>query len=299
MRQVYQKFAKTVLKWLIIVNAAMLQYVKCYLCTMKISWLLIIIACALALGGCHSRKAVVATSVSVPGRRPPVELPRQMPVTGTSADSNDAELVKRLISGAEKWIGTPYRYGGADRTGTDCSGFVQRLFADIAAVSLPRNSRKQAEYCRPVARELLQPGDLVFFNGSRIGGDIGHVGLYVGDSRMVHASSSRGVVVSAITDRYYAARYCGGGRVAAITYAARGTRPSGVAPELPRVSAEILVAVEGEQKAEIPQTQEVLTAEEPQPEAIVVQSPISALVDSAFAAARAAQADSVMPSWFD
>ena len=267
---------------------------------------LLIIICALALGGCHSRKTAVAT----PSARPPLELPKQMPVTGSTADSNDAELVERLIIGAEKWIGTPYRYGGTDRKGADCSGFVQRLFADIAAVSLPRNSRKQAEYCRPVARHLLQPGDLVFFNGSRIGGDIGHVGLYVGQDRMVHASSSRGVVVSAITDRYYAARYCGGGRVAAITYAARGTRPDGASPELPRVPDEILIAAipapeAKEAQPEAPQ-QEEARAEAPQaidlqpaPEVRVELSPISAIVDSAFAAARAARPDTVLSSWLD
>lgn len=95
----------------------------------------IFIVCALALGGCHSRKQAV---------RPGVERPKLPAVTGSTADSNDAAVVARLIDGAYGWIGTPYRYGGTERSGADCSGFLQRLFADVAAVSLPRNSRKQA-----------------------------------------------------------------------------------------------------------------------------------------------------------
>ena len=102
-----------------------------------------------------------------------------------------------------------------------------------------------------VAGQQRRParGHLVFFNGSRIGSGIGHVGLYVGEDHIIHASSSRGVTVSAITDKYYTDRYCGSGRVEGITYRARGTRP-GSERELP---------------------------------VIVVQTQISALVDSAFA----------------
>ncbi len=282
----------------------------------------LVAALAVSLGACHTRKSVTGASgaaVSRPGT-PAVVRPMQPPVTGSTADSNDAALVARLIDGAYGWIGTPYRYGGTDRSGADCSGFLQRLFADIAAVSLPRNSRKQAEYCRPVARELLQPGDLVFFNGSRIGGDIGHVGLYVGDERMIHASSSRGVIVSSMAEKYYTQRYCGGGRVAAITYAARGGMPEPVPAELPRAAeaAPLIVAVAPEPEPVAATEPEPATAtatvradaampadEEPPR---VVQSEISALVDSAFAAAARvaaaeaegkAEADTVCVSWMD
>lgn len=233
---------------------------------MKTRWVLFILAaCALALGGCRAKRtAAPAAAVR----------PMPVPVTGTTADSNDAAMVERLIEGARGWIGTPYRYGGTDRSGADCSGFLQRLFADVAAVSLPRNSAKQAEYCRPVARERLQPGDLVFFNGSRIGGSIGHVGLYVGGGRMIHASSSRGIIESSMTDAYYTPRYCCGGRVEAITYAARGSAP----------------------KSEL-----IAPAPPPLPDrAHILEISIDALVDSAFAAsARASAPDSVISSWMD
>lgn len=259
--------------------------------------------CALLMPGLQSCRSKKAASTARPVERPgAVWHPQHAPVTGSTADSNDAALVARLIDGAYEWVGTPYRYGGTERTGADCSGFLQRLFADVAAVSLPRNSRKQAEYCRPVARERLQPGDLVFFNGSRVGGDIGHVGLYLGEERMIHASSSRGVTVSAITDRYYTQRYCGGGRVAAITYGARGTRP-GMERELQPAArpepamTEIIEVVPEAVATEVPAARGEI---DPVVPPTVVSTDISALVDSAFAAAaRAAEPDSVCSEWMD
>lgn len=231
------------------------------------------------LAGCGShRRATV--------RPPQTERPVLPPVTGNSSDSNDAELVARLIDGAYRWIGTPYRYGGTERSGADCSGFLQRLFADIAAVSLPRNTRKQAEYCRLVPRRMLQPGDLVFFDGSRVGSGIGHVGLYIGDDRMIHASSSRGVTVSDIGQRYYRERYRRAGRVDAITYAARGKRPKGL-EHAPVIAPELPVA------ASIPAPKaEAIVAEDG---ALVILTDISAKVDSAFAAIP----DSVLNQWMD
>ena len=182
--------------------------------------------CALAFGSCRSHKTVSkATATNTPSRPEAVWRPSHPPVTPKAADSNDPAIVARLIDSAYEWLGTPYRYGGTDRSGADCSGFMQRLFADVADVALPRNSARQAESCHPIDRERLEPGDLVFFNGSRIGADIGHVGLYLGEERMIHASSSKGVTVSAITSQYYAARYCGAGRVPAIMRGKHGAAP--------------------------------------------------------------------------
>ncbi len=275
-----------------------------YLCNVKnrLHILFVALLAAVALSSCHSHRSVARGGhgrVVHAGSRPSahIALPAEPVATGSSADSNDAEIVNRLIEGARAWLGTPYLYGGTDRAGVDCSGFVQRLFADIAAVSLPRNSRKQAEDCRPVAREGLQPGDLVFFNGSRVGGGIGHVGLYVGDQHMIHASTSRGVIVSDINADYYACRYCGGGRVQAITYGARGTLPRGkkdkprpVSPELPAPVA--IPAPAPEHPAAEVQTAAAAPVR-------VVPHAISARVDSAFAILRMNEPDSVCSDWMD
>lgn len=244
------------------------------------SAILVALLCVLLLAGCGShRRATVA---------PPPGRPAMPPVTGNSSDSNDAELVARLIDGARSWIGTPYRYGGTERSGADCSGFLQRLFADIAAVSLPRNSRRQADYCRPVPRRLLQPGDLVFFDGSRVGSGIAHVGLYIGDERMIHASSSRGIITSSISEPYYSRRFRQAGRVDAITYAARGSRPRGL-EHAPVIAPELPVAVAITAPAA---TAEATVAEDG---VLIIPTDISAKVDSAFAALP----DSVLSQWMD
>lgn len=133
----------------------------------------------------------------------------------------DSRMAEKIVKSARKWIGTPYRYGGKDRKGTDCSGMTMSVFGEVAGVALPRNSAAQYEYCVSIGHEDLQPGDLVFFCGKR-GGPVNHVGLYVGERRMIHASSSRGVVESNLDERYWLTHYYGSGRVNAVTYAMTG-----------------------------------------------------------------------------
>ncbi|MDE6098111.1 MAG: C40 family peptidase [Muribaculaceae bacterium] len=135
-------------------------------------------------------------------------------------------LADRIVAAARKWIGTPYRYGGKDRKGTDCSGMTMSLFDEVAGIALPRNSGAQYEYCVSIGHEDLQPGDLVFFSGKAGGGSVSHVGLYIGDRKMIHASSSRGVVESSIDERYWLTHYYGSGRVNGMTIAASGRKSS-------------------------------------------------------------------------
>lgn len=116
---------------------------------------------------------------------------------------------RRLLDEAYSWIGTPYRYGGQSRSGTDCSGFMMEVYRTSLGISLPRNSAKQSEFCRRIKRGEMVPGDLVFFG--RSAGRISHVGMYVGNGRIIHASSSRGVIVSNLEETYYVKnfRHCG------------------------------------------------------------------------------------------
>lgn len=120
--------------------------------------------------------------------------------------------LERLLKEADSWIGTPYLYGGNDRNGVDCSGFVCQVFRNSIGVGLPRTSRDQHKYCRSIERETLEPGDLVFFT-LRGGSTVGHVGIYIGNDQMIHASSSKGVVISSLLSNYYVVNYYGSGRV--------------------------------------------------------------------------------------
>lgn len=120
--------------------------------------------------------------------------------------------LEKMLREADSWIGTPYLYGGNDRKGIDCSGFVCQVFRNSVGLSLPRTSREQQKYCREVDREKIEPGDLVFFT-IRGGSTVGHVGIYIGDNMFIHASSSKGVVISSLSTNYYVVNYYGSGRV--------------------------------------------------------------------------------------
>ena len=112
-------------------------------------------------------------------------------------------------------VGSPYRLGGmSPETGLDCSGFVGHVFKQVAHVALPRDSRAISQYTQPLSQAELQPGDLVFFN--TLNRAFSHVGIYLGDNRFVHSTSSRtnAVMVSNLNDRYWRTRFDGARRVA-------------------------------------------------------------------------------------
>ena len=112
-------------------------------------------------------------------------------------------------------VGSPYRLGGTSpETGVDCSGFVGHVFRQTTGLQLPRDSRAISEATQPLAQDELQPGDLVFFNTLQRA--FSHVGIYLGDDRFVHASSSRTgmVMVSRLKDRYWREHFDGARRAA-------------------------------------------------------------------------------------
>lgn len=107
--------------------------------------------------------------------------------------------------------GAPYRDGGIDPSGFDCSGFVHYVY-EQHGVTVPRQVRDQFRLGTPVDRDRLEPGDLVFF--STVAPGASHVGIVIGGDQFVHAPSERGVVrVESLTQQYWASRYIGAKRV--------------------------------------------------------------------------------------
>ncbi|NDL63069.1 NlpC/P60 family protein [Acerihabitans arboris] len=116
------------------------------------------------------------------------------------------EVKSRLHAQLRQWHGVPYRYGGLDQGGVDCSGFVFRTFRDRFAIILPRTTEAQADIGTRISRDDLLPGDLVFFKtGSGSNGL--HVGIYDTDDLFIHASTSRGVVRSSLNNVYWRKAY--------------------------------------------------------------------------------------------
>jgi LysM repeat protein len=122
--------------------------------------------------------------------------------------------VKLLKTKAYGFLGTHYRFGGNGVRGIDCSGFVQQVFRKME-ISLPRTAREQFSVGSQVAPGDLQKGDLVFFR--TYARYPSHVGIYLGDSKMIHASSrDRRVVISTMDTPYYRSRFIGAKRIAKI-----------------------------------------------------------------------------------
>lgn len=117
-----------------------------------------------------------------------------------------------LVQTARRFIGTPYRWGGTSaRSGFDCSGLTMTVYR-LNGLELPRNSRAQFQTGRPVPRDALQQGDLVFFaTGSR--GRVSHVGLYSGQGKFIHAPGrGKTIRTASLSNGYFKARYAGARR---------------------------------------------------------------------------------------
>ncbi|AUG03607.1 MULTISPECIES: C40 family peptidase [Pseudomonas] len=115
-------------------------------------------------------------------------------------------LADSILERGMSLIGTRYRFGGTSEAGFDCSGFIGYLFREEAGMNLPRSTREMINVDAPlVARNKLQPGDLLFFatNGRR--GRVSHAGIYLGDDQFIHSSSRRsgGVRVDSLGDSYW------------------------------------------------------------------------------------------------
>ena len=119
----------------------------------------------------------------------------------------------RVERTALSYLGTPYVWGGETRAGIDCSGLTRASYRAIA-VSLPRVSRLQWRSGAPVSKEALREGDLVFFDTN--GSGVSHVGMVIDPRarRIIHASSSHGVVEADMDQRWFQSRYLGARRVA-------------------------------------------------------------------------------------
>jgi len=116
-----------------------------------------------------------------------------------------------IVATAKKYIGVPYVWGGSSPSGFDCSGFTQYVLK-AHGITIPRTTKQQYTAGKSVSKSNLQPGDLVFFQNTYTTG-ISHVGFYVGNGQFIHASSSKGVVITALSNSYWAGRYYGARRV--------------------------------------------------------------------------------------
>jgi cell wall-associated NlpC family hydrolase len=150
---------------------------------------------AIILSSCHSKKAILK---GAPGE---VVKPQ-----GFIADKY-AEIMNvdksniqngRLYAFVDQWMGVPYKFGGQDKDGVDCSALAQLLEQEVFNINIPRTTGQQVNTIKRKYEEELQEGDLVFFDFD--GKKFSHVGVYLQNGYVVHASTRRGVMIVRLKD---------------------------------------------------------------------------------------------------
>lgn len=128
--------------------------------------------------------------------------------------NKDDDYNMPLYAEVSRWLGVPYRSAGLSRKGLDCSGFTYLMYQKVYGRNIPRSTSDLAKMkMKHVSKGHLRTGDLVFFATGSNRGKINHVGIYLKDGFFIHASTSRGVIVSHLNEGYYSKTWKKGGRV--------------------------------------------------------------------------------------
>lgn len=121
-----------------------------------------------------------------------------------------------LYDAGSEWLGVKHRDGGSSKKGVDCSGLTQILYKKVYGIKLERSSANILQQnCKPISKEKLREGDLVFFNtlNSKKSKHPTHVGIYLKNGKFIHSTTSKGVIISNLSEPYYIRTWNTGGRV--------------------------------------------------------------------------------------
>ncbi|MDP4268240.1 MAG: NlpC/P60 family protein [Bacteroidota bacterium] len=128
--------------------------------------------------------------------------------SGLTIENNDNLKLYNAIS---EWLGVPHKYGGCTKEGTDCSCFVKNIYEEVYKKALSRGSENIYKECKCIDINEINEGDLLFFKTD--GPKINHVGIYLKQDKFVHASTSSGVTISNLKDKYYIKTFFSAGRI--------------------------------------------------------------------------------------
>ena len=150
---------------------------------------------------------VIATRVNAKPQRK-ADGTECMNALGLECSGDDNQLLYETIN---SWLGVPYKYGGTDRNGIDCSAFVGTVYRKVYGINLHRTSNDMLQDVTLITRSQLREGDLLFFTNSK--GKVSHVGIYLKNDLFAHSSTSNGVSVSKLDSKYWTEHFYKGGRV--------------------------------------------------------------------------------------
>ena len=132
-------------------------------------------------------------------------------MSGTFDQLNDIIVENELLKSFENWRGTRYSWGGDSKSGIDCSALTRRVYREVFEFELPRVSVDQAQRGVHISKSELRPGDILFFRPEN---RVNHTAVYVGNSLFINASSSQGVVLSSLENKYWGKYFKYGVRIA-------------------------------------------------------------------------------------
>lgn len=179
-------------------NAARLNYLWAWLFSMTV-----------VFWGCAEKRHIINKE---PTLKPSAAIEKHRPSKVLKEGSGDKKIVEKMLRDAyDNWKGTPHLMGGCDKSGVDCSCFVRKIYEDVFHYDikiLPRTVKGLSimKKGRAVKKNDLQPGDLVIFKQPPPWYKY-HVGIYLGGNEFMHASKSKGVMISRIDDPYHWAKY--------------------------------------------------------------------------------------------
>lgn len=163
----------------------------------------------------------------------------------TAAATAGSNMESRVVAAAEKYIGQPYVWGGESPTGMDCSGLVRLVMKEFG-IDVPRVSNDQSRAGVAVSKENLRPGDLVFFDYSSARAGVDHVGIYIGNGKMIHAQKPGTNVKVADVDW---SNFTNARRVLPTTDSSASTTSTVNAAKLPASATQWLPTIENAAKA--------------------------------------------------
>jgi len=130
---------------------------------------------------------------------------RSVAVAKDKVSLNNSRAVKhKLYQQHNEWLGVDYEMGGLGKDGIDCSGFVYRTFRQKLGINIPRSTEQQIKLGTKVSKNKLRAGDLVFFKTAT---KVRHVGIYLENNKFLHASTSKGVMISKLDNVYWKQKF--------------------------------------------------------------------------------------------
>lgn len=176
--------------------------------TFSFAFLCVIITIAFSSTSCRSHKdsSTNTTNTNVPKTQKVKEKYASL----LNVNESKIENIK-LYSFIDEWYGVPYKYGGKNKNGIDCSNFTSTLYSTIYGKSISGSSASIYEQCKTISISSLEEGDLVFFKID--GNKISHIGVYLQNNKFVHATTKKGVMIDDLDETYYKKYFYKAGRL--------------------------------------------------------------------------------------